>query len=443
MAKNIEWMTNVLATGGKCSDSDVGFEGESDFGGLFGRKWKPGRILKKFGRVLKEAGGKVAHGKIGSAFHTLARATKHSNEDIASGLAKVPALGPALHAVYTINTAPFEVATKIASGDRVDKAISRTFKDQVKAYQDIAPYVQMVISNVPGIGTGISGAIGAAVALSKGRPITEAVLEAAKGAMPGGPLAQAAFSTAVAGIQGKPIDQIVLAALPIDDTQKKLLATAVNSAKALAEGKRVDEVAMHAAMDQLPPDIHKAVQVGVALAQGQKLQKIAKDGLADAVPQLVSLGAKQASENPVFKAGLETVKHDPNMAKGYHLGLGFLQHKVNPTALIHVRANLSPAALKGFDIAASAKVGQVAKPLPVSIPPAQRFGYYLLQGMHGNKPKNNEAMMRVAAKHPEVKAGAIAASKEVQALNGPKLAWFHKVLRALHLEHTPPQLMTH
>ena len=434
MAAN-EWLTNVLASGGKCANPGVGFCGESDFGKWHPfRHFHPLRPFQSFGHVVKEVGHNLGRGSVAGAFHTIARAAKHSNEDIATGLAKIPAVGPALHAVYTIGTGPIELSTKIAYGDRIDKAISRTFKDQVKAYQDIAPYVQMVISNVPGLGTGISAAIGAAVALSKGRPITAALLEAAKGAMPGGPVAQAAFSTAVAGIQGKPIDQIALAALPIDDTQKKLLGTVINGAKDLAAGKRIDEVALHAAMDQLPPDVHKAVQVGVALAQGQKLQKVAADGVISAVPQLAALGEHRAMVNETMKAGAKVLAHNPDLTKGFHIGLGFLQHKVNPTALLTLRSHLTPNQKKGFDIAASAHVGQQALPLTNNIPPGQRFGYYVTQGMHGNKPKNNSEMMKVIANHPEARKGAIAAAKHITATNKPSL-WI-RILVKLHL-HKP------
>src|SRR5262249_39106355 len=77
----------------------------------------------------------------------------------------------------------------------------------------LVPYVQSVVSFVPGLGTGVSAALGAAQALADGRPITDAVVAAARGAIPGGPLAQMAFDTAWGLAHGKPIDAAVLASL--------------------------------------------------------------------------------------------------------------------------------------------------------------------------------------------------------------------------------------
>jgi hypothetical protein len=433
MSKQNVWMTHVMMAAGKTSEGDVGCESP------FGFDLNPAHALrsisrgvKNLGRTVGEVGRNLGRGSVSGAFHTVTRAASHSSQDVSKGLASVPVIGTGLHAMYQIDTAPLDFATKVASGKRIDKAAYETMKDQVKAYQDIAPYVQMVVSNVPGIGQGLSGAIGAANALSKGRPITEALIEAAKGAVPGGPIAQAAFSAAVAGIQGKPLDEVALAALPIDEDQKVLLAKGIAVAKDVAAGKPVSEIAYNQAVAMLPPEAQKAMQVGVALAQGQKLQQIAAEGVQTAIPKLAEVGGIQVLHNPVFKAGAKAVAHDPDMEHGYRVALGFLQHKVNPTALMSVRSMLTGAGKQGFDIAASAKVGQIAKPLPTSIPPEQRFGYYLTHGMHGNKPKANEVMLKTVNKHPAIKHGVVAAMAEIKEVNKPTL--WHKFLQLIGAE---------
>jgi hypothetical protein len=69
------------------------------------------------------------------------------------------------------------------------------------------------MSFVPGVGSGVSAAIGAAQALADGRPIDEAILAGAKSALPGGPMAQMAFDAAWGLAHGRPMDTSLLGAL--------------------------------------------------------------------------------------------------------------------------------------------------------------------------------------------------------------------------------------
>jgi hypothetical protein len=77
----------------------------------------------------------------------------------------------------------------------------------------VLPYVQSVLSFVPGVGTGISAALGAAQALADGRPIDEAIIAGARSAIPGGPIAQMAFDSAWGLAHGRPIYSTVLSTL--------------------------------------------------------------------------------------------------------------------------------------------------------------------------------------------------------------------------------------
>ncbi len=63
----------------------------------------------------------------------------------------------------------------------------------------------MVAPFVPGVGTGIGAALGAANALASGQPITQVLISAARGALPGGAIAQGAFDVAMNLAKGKNI----------------------------------------------------------------------------------------------------------------------------------------------------------------------------------------------------------------------------------------------
>ncbi len=65
----------------------------------------------------------------------------------------------------------------------------KRFKDQLEP----APMPVIRLSFVPGVGTGISAANGAALALANGKRITEALSAEARGAIPGGPLVRQAM----------------------------------------------------------------------------------------------------------------------------------------------------------------------------------------------------------------------------------------------------------
>jgi hypothetical protein len=209
----------------------------------------------------------------------------------------------------------------IASGQRLDKAVLGTLKNQVNAVRDIAPYAQMVVSLVPGIGTGIGAALGAGIALSKGRPITEALMAGIKGALPGGPIAASGFDMAMA----------------------------------VAHGKPVLESALHAARSQLPEVAQKAFDIGLGLAQGRKLQNVIKDAVVSLAPQqvkdMVSSGTKLLNVAPGM---LEAAKHitNPKALDGFKFATGLLGHAgINEEHLTALQAKLSPHALQGFNAA--------------------------------------------------------------------------------------------
>lgn len=244
-----------------------------------------------------------------------------------SALGKVPVVGAGLKGAYNLSMAPVALATNIASGARIDKAVVGHFKNQIAAIKDTAPYVQTVISFVPGIGSGISGAIGASLALAEGKPITEALIAATRGALPGGPLAAAAFDVATAAAQGKHISDIALAAIPLPPAQKDILRQSLEVAKDIAAGKRVETIVLNRVNDnlkKLPAAVQTAAQVGIALGQGKKIQAtMVASALGKSMPfpaaksllGATKLGIQKASDaaqalrngSPVLKSAIASV----------------------------------------------------------------------------------------------------------------------------------------
>lgn len=238
---------------------------------------------------------------------------------IKNALKKIPVVGAPLASVYGVAVAPAALAESIARGQRIDKALVGNFKDQIKDIKTIAPYATTIISFVPGVGQGVAGAMGAALALADGQPLSAAVMSGIKGAIPGGKLAQSAFGAVTAVAQGKSLDSIALSALPLDDNQKKALSTALSVAKKIGSGQKVEDIVLTEALAKLPPDVAKAVHVGLAVGHAANIQKKSHVAAKKATKVLNGVNSK----NPVQrKAALKAVaitqrkaeKGDPHAA---------------------------------------------------------------------------------------------------------------------------------
>lgn len=212
----------------------------------------------------------------GNLFEDVANVAKKAGDIATLGpLARqIPVVRDIHGAVQNFQNIPLDAAVKVLRGERLDRIAVQQFQQAIKSARTLAPYVQTVLATVPGLGTGLSGALGASLALAQGLPITEVVLAAVRGSIPGGALAQAAFDVTAGLVQGKPLDELALAALPVDASTKRTLARVAQAAKALADGKRVDEVALAQLMQQLPPDARKAAQIATALTTAQRAQRM-------------------------------------------------------------------------------------------------------------------------------------------------------------------------
>ncbi len=339
---------------------------------------------------------------------------------------KVPIVGKGLKGAFDITVSPaIHVASDITKGKSINQVALNAVKRNVSAVQDVAPYAQMVISNVPGVGSGISGAIGASLALAQGQPITEALATGVRDALPGGPLAKSAFNLGKAAVQGKPIDKAIISALPIPEAQKKLIVVGLGATKDLAKGKKLSDVIVNQGQGALPPDIRKALNIGVAIGNGQNIQKIVPQTLkAGVIPSLEKGGINLIKASPMLSAAGKVL--DPSARKGYATAVGLMAKKVSPIQLTAIHSKLTPQERRGFDIGVATKIGMTTKAPPKTANPAQQFGYYTAAGLKEAPNAQKTALLKTIAKQPATLAGAAVAVKEAKAENAP---WWKKVLR--------------
>ena len=266
-------------------------------------------------------------------------------------LGQIPLIGGPIQAV--VNLTPDQalsgLTSRVLSGERLDKAFLKTGKEQLKAIREVAPYVQTVMTFVPGVGTGVAAAIAAGTALAEGRTITEAVIEGVKGSAPGGQLGRIAIDSALAITKGQRLDKAAMAIamkqLPAE-TRK-----AVEVAIAAAKGKDVKDAALQALRAQLPKDVQKALEIGIAVGAGRNIQStlVSKVAQKSAVELLGRDGAKiLAKAKPAIK-NAATGLSAPKLA-GFKVAIGAASKAGNNAhAMAALRAKLGKPQRAGFD----------------------------------------------------------------------------------------------
>lgn len=232
-------------------------------------------------------------------------------------LEKIPFIGGPIHAV--VGASPIGLVEHVAAGERLDHALLNHFKDQVHAVHDLAPYATMVVSFVPGIGTGVAAAIAAGAALAEGRSISDAAIAGVRGAIPGGALAQTGFDAAVK----------------------------------IAKGQNVGKVALDAARTQLPGPAQKAFDIGVAVMTGKSIQNAVLAAMGslspDAVKQILADGARVVRQ---ARGLVDIAKKLPDVGarNGFALAAGLLAHHGTTAEVLNkARSKLQGSAKVGFE----------------------------------------------------------------------------------------------
>lgn len=264
---------------------------------LKGPKWSEGQNpiedLKNVGNFVENV-AKTAGKEIGNAVKPI----QNAMGDISKEIGKIPAIGGLVKGVFDLaysgTMGPLEMTVDVVfNGKRIDNVVLDRIKKDIQSIKQVAPYAQMVIALVPGIGPGVSAAISAGLALAEGQSIEEVIKAGLIGAIPGGPLVKAAVTMGVDTIQrvasGQPIDIASLAqsaggaassALGLPTAAKNALMAGVTTMGAIVKGQPLDKALTDGAIMALPVSqqvksaMTEATALTLDLASGKKLDRV-------------------------------------------------------------------------------------------------------------------------------------------------------------------------
>lgn len=301
----------------------------------------------------KDDGGWFSH-----ALHTV----EHAASDLAApvrfvakeaqkgitAIEKVPVLGTLAHAV--VAGTGLGLVTNIASGARIDRAVVSDFKDKLRAAKESAPLAESIVSVVPGVGTGIAGALAFGTALAEAHRIDDALIASVRGALPGGALAQAAFDTANGLLHGQNITHAALAAARAQIPPEGRAAFDV--AIAVAHGQNLQRAVMHAAATVAPSVLSNILPSGAASALARDFVHSVGSGSG---VTLKNLAWQIGSTGPAFIPGLASVV-SAGMANAAAIGRSEATKSIRLAA---ARGAIGSEARHGFDVGLGAVRGHL------------------------------------------------------------------------------------
>jgi hypothetical protein len=182
-----------------------------------------------------------------------------------------------------------DTAAATARGENVLKAIKAAGGAGINDLKESVRFAAMVAPFVPGLGTGVAAALGAANALASGEPITAALIAAAKNAIPGGAIAQAGFETAINIAKGKSLQDAALEGLRSRLPGGPAAQAAFDAGLALAKGQNIQSAVIAAGGRLLPKSPYTADALSFArkVANGENVQRAALSGLGNVVMKRV------------------------------------------------------------------------------------------------------------------------------------------------------------
>lgn len=207
---------------------------------------------RSVGRVAKAVGqGINAVGKV-VPVSVLTRALANSPMGLAvrAGVGAVSAAASGKNvfqgALRTLTSDPamrfaVDTAGGVARGENLIKAAQQAAKAGIGDVRESLRFAAMVAPFVPGIGSGVAAAMGAANALASGERITDALIAGARNAVPGGAIAQAAFDTAIGLAKGQKLGEAALNAVRSKLPGGRLAQAAFDSSLALVKGKSLQD----------------------------------------------------------------------------------------------------------------------------------------------------------------------------------------------------------
>ena len=221
-----------------------------------------------------------------------------------------------------------DTAAGVVGGKNIFKAAEAGLKAGVGDIKKSLQLAAMVAPFVPGIGTGVAAALGAANALANGEPITDALIAAARTAIPGGAIAQTAFDIGAKLIQGKKLGDALL-----EEARSKLpggpvAQAAFDAGLALAKGKNIQQAVLQATGKLLPksPFAESALSFVGKVASGQNIQQAALSEAGNLVykkilqqtklPAVPGLGGVKLPSLPGGPAALKAFNAGRSLAQG-------------------------------------------------------------------------------------------------------------------------------
>ncbi len=379
-------------------------------GDIHGAQLRVAPLPVEIRQAMYDALGLVQEHHGGGFLSGIARAFNDSVVRVAQAAARgedpVRALAdtPVSHAVLDnpvskMVTSPLEAAYRISTGDNVFQA----FGDMLKAQAAGLPYVQAVLSFVPGVGAGINAAIAAGAALAQGKRIDDALYEGIQGALPGGPAAVAAFKGVVGAIRGQNLGDIAMSTL--HDSLPPALQPAASMAIALVHGENIQSALASGAVSAIKP--------ALAAISGPiwEATTVSIPGLSDTVSTGVKLAenlGRSSVVDPVLKVSRAALA-TPAAQVGFNVANGIFNNaqKLPPEAIALVRNQLKDAAaITGFDTAAAIFKGRrIGIPAPPNMNADQLAAYFAAKGLRDAPADIIKAVTAAITKTPDGKAG--------------------------------------
>jgi N-acetyl-anhydromuramyl-L-alanine amidase AmpD/peptidoglycan hydrolase-like protein with peptidoglycan-binding domain len=267
----VEARAQLRTQSGQDEMLDELFPSNDDRGGEFFL----GGIRRAVSRAAEGVRQTVARGA-GAVSGTVARGAS-AVSGVARTLAPAASLARRFIAVDPLTRAAVATGVAALRGENLVRAARRAAQAGIRDLREQLRYAQMVAPFVPGVGTGVAAALGAANALAAGRPITEAVIAAARNALPGGAIAQMGFDMALNLARGRSVSQAALEAARARLPGGAAARAAFDSAVALSRGKRIQDAAYAAAGRALPssPYAADALSFVRSVAAGRNIQTAA------------------------------------------------------------------------------------------------------------------------------------------------------------------------
>jgi len=264
-------------------------------------------------------------------------------------------------------TWPFDVAINVAKGQRIDRAMLGGLKQALHSAEVIGPYVEAVVSFVPGIGTTIAAAIGGGLALAEGKPIDEILLAATAGAIPGGVFVKDAYDIGKAAVEKKPMLEILEKGIidlagnlgvVIPEGTKDALMHGLGLAQDTINGVAIAAEDVKKAIDLVPDPAKKAL-IREAIHPGSKINvgDIVLQSAIDSIPGIDGKTKKQIQNGLTIGMAMthgKNIQEDGKHAVTNPKGQQELAHHAATLAdkdpvIASARANLAGQGTQGFD----------------------------------------------------------------------------------------------